>query len=196
MMAEGEGRQKGPRCSVSVMENVLHPSTAGGMDQSKPAEQQGEDSHPGREKEETGGAQEEDCGVEEAAEALELEDGGAEDEWTEKQEEASFCLTALPTLLVETLASGAEVEPLRQVALAQEKHHHDSQVHVCLKSVYLNQTKLDQNILIRTLSQSYRRKQTIYYKLLSNFAAGKLRNHSAQGSTILSRDPDEDAGAA
>uniref|UniRef100_A0A3B3IF83 Uncharacterized protein n=2 Tax=Oryzias latipes TaxID=8090 RepID=A0A3B3IF83_ORYLA len=101
--------------------------SAGGMDQSKPAEQQGEDSHPGREKEETGGAEEEDCGVEEAAEALELEDGGAEDEWTEKQEEASFCLTALPTLLVETLASGAEVEPLRQVALAQEKHHHDSQ---------------------------------------------------------------------
>uniref|UniRef100_A0A3P9K1E3 Consortin C-terminal domain-containing protein n=1 Tax=Oryzias latipes TaxID=8090 RepID=A0A3P9K1E3_ORYLA len=83
------------------------------MDQSKPAEQQGEDSHPGREKEETGGAEEEDCGVEEAAEALELEDGGAEDEWTEKQEEASFCLTALPTLPLETLAggSGAEISP-------------------------------------------------------------------------------------
>ncbi|KAF6731148.1 Consortin [Oryzias melastigma] len=98
---------------------------AGGMDQSKPAEQQGEDLHPGREKEETGGEEEEDdCDVEEAAEALELEDEGAEDEWAEKQEEAGFCLTALP---VETLASGAEVEQLRQVALAQEKQHDDSQ---------------------------------------------------------------------
>ncbi|RVE74654.1 hypothetical protein OJAV_G00024470 [Oryzias javanicus] len=100
-------------------------TSAGGMDQSKPAEQQGEDLHPGREKEETGGEEEEeDCDVEEAAEALELEDEGAEDEWAEKQEEAGFCLTALP---VETLASGDAVEQLRQIALAQEKQHDDSQ---------------------------------------------------------------------
>ncbi|XP_018522197.1 consortin [Lates calcarifer] len=111
--------------TISAVGNGLHPSTAGEMDQSKPAEQQGGDLGPAEGKEAK--REEETRDVEEAAEALEMEDEGEEDE-EEKQKErdSAFCQKALP---VETLVSGAEVEvqQLHQEALAVEKLHEETQ---------------------------------------------------------------------
>lgn len=114
---EGEG---GAGCTISATGNRLHPSTAGSMDQSKPAEEQGEDLCQALKKEEKG--EEEECEVEEAAEALEMEDEGAEDEGEEKQKQVE-------KPIVETLVSGAEVElqQLNQDALLQQEQHDETQ---------------------------------------------------------------------
>lgn len=110
-----------PGCTISVEGNGVHPCTAGDMDQSKPAEQQGGDLGP---------VQEEERDVEEAEDALEMEDE-AEDEEEEKQKERDslFCQKALP---VETLVSEAEVEvqQLHQETQAQEKLHEEIQVQI------------------------------------------------------------------
>lgn len=124
---EGSDREGGgaPGYTMSVRGNGLHPSTAGEMDQSKPAEQQGGDVSPVKEKE---AKKEEERDVEEAAEALEMEDE-AEEEEEEKQKErdSPFCQKALP---VETLVSEAEVkvQQLHQKALAEEKPHEEIQL--------------------------------------------------------------------
>lgn len=117
--------------TISAIGNELHPSTAGEMDQSKPAEQEGGDLGLAQEKEAK--REEEERDVEEAAEALEMEDEG-EDEEEEKRKERNspFCQKALP---VETLVSGAEVEVQQphQEAPAEEKLHEEIQVyiHIC-----------------------------------------------------------------
>ncbi|XP_061601315.1 consortin [Cololabis saira] len=115
----GDSGGGGVGCTISVIGNGLHPSPAGAMDQSKSAEQQG-DLYQAREEEEKGE-------VEEAAEALEMEDEGAEDEGEEEQKEGGPDSRQEP-LPVETLVSGAEVEPqqLNQNALGQEKQHDES----------------------------------------------------------------------
>ncbi|CAK6963991.1 consortin [Scomber scombrus] len=114
-----------PGYTISVRGNGLHPFTAGEMDQSKPAEQQGGDLGPVQEKEAK--KEEEQRNVEQAEEALEMEDE-AEDEEEEKQKErdSPFCQKALP---VETLVSEAEVEvqQLHQEAQAEEKLHEETQ---------------------------------------------------------------------
>ncbi|XP_071344192.1 consortin isoform X2 [Trachinotus anak] len=137
---EGGEAEGGQGHTISAIGNGLHPSTAGEMDQSKPAEQQGGDLGPAEGKEAK--REEEGRGVEEAAEALQMEDEG-EDEEEEKQKEAdsAFCQKALP---VETLVSGAEVEvqQLHQEALAEEKLHEETQesAEACLhQEAYLPQ---------------------------------------------------------
>lgn len=114
-----------PGYTISVRGNGLHPSTAGEMDQSKPAEQQGGDLGPVQEKEAK--KEEEERDVEEAEEALEMEDE-AEEEEEEKQKERET-LFYQKGLSVETLVSGAEVEvqQLHQEALAEETQHEETQ---------------------------------------------------------------------
>lgn len=127
----GEEAEGGVEYAISVIGNGLHPSTAGGMDQSTPAEQQGKDLGP---------AQEKEVKTEEGETPEEMEDEGDEEEEEEeegKQEErdSPFCQEALP---VETLVSGAELEvqQLQRDALAQEKLYDESQH--CLKiQVYI-----------------------------------------------------------
>ncbi|XP_051235147.1 consortin isoform X1 [Dicentrarchus labrax] len=122
---EGGEAEGGVGYATSIMGNELHPSTAGEMDQSKPAEQQGGDLGLAQEKEVK--REEEERDVEEAADALEMEDEG-EDEEEEKQKvrDSPFCQKALP---VETLVSGAEVEEqqLHQEASAGEELHEETQ---------------------------------------------------------------------
>lgn len=111
--------------TISVIGNGLHPSTAGGMDQSDPAEQQGGDLGPAQERE----AKREEEERVAAGEALEMEDEGEEEEEEKpKERDSALCRKDLP---VETLASGAEVEvqQLHQEALAEEKLHEETQVH-------------------------------------------------------------------
>ncbi|XP_042360701.1 consortin-like [Plectropomus leopardus] len=122
---EGGEAEGGVGYTISMIGNGLHPSTAGEMDQSEPAEQQGGELGPIQEKEAK--RVEEEREVEEAAEALEMEDEGEEEE-EEKQKESdsSFCQQALP---VETVVSGAEMEiqQLHQEARAEEKLHEETQ---------------------------------------------------------------------
>lgn len=117
---EGGEPEGGVGHTISVIGNGLHPSTAGGMDQSKPAEQQGEDLGPAQEQEAK--KEEEEIDVEEAAEAVEMEDEGEEEEGeeTQKERDSPFSQKGLP---VETLVSGAEVDvqQLHQDTLAQGK---------------------------------------------------------------------------
>ncbi|TKS69930.1 Consortin [Collichthys lucidus] len=121
---EGEAKG-GVGYTTPVKGNELHPSTAGEMDQSKPAEQQGGDLGLTQEKEAK--KEEEKRDVVEAAQALGMEDEG-EDEEEEKRKErdSPFCQKALP---VETLGSEAEVEvqQLHKEALAEKKLHRDTQ---------------------------------------------------------------------
>ncbi|KAM9366696.1 consortin [Symphorus nematophorus] len=122
---EGGEAEGGIGYTISVIGNELHPSTAGEMDQSKPAEQQGGDLGLAQEKEAK--REEEERDVEEAVEALEMEDEG-EDEEEEKQKQrvSPFCQKALR---VETLVSGVDVEvqQLHQEALADKKLHEETQ---------------------------------------------------------------------
>lgn len=106
--------------SITATGNGLHPSAAGAMDQSKPAEQQEEDSGPAEEKEAKNEDKERD--VEEGVGALELKDEGEE----ENQKKRAFCQKALP---VETVVSGAElkVQHLEQETLAEERLHKETQ---------------------------------------------------------------------
>lgn len=125
---EGGEAEGGEGHTISSIGNELHPSTAGEMDQSKPAEQQGGDLGLAKEKEAK-------RDVEEAAEALEMEDEGEdEEEAKQKHRESPLCQKALP---VETLVSGAEVEvqQLHQEALAVEKLHEDTQVYIKMCSL-------------------------------------------------------------
>ncbi|PWA29081.1 hypothetical protein CCH79_00006123, partial [Gambusia affinis] len=104
----GEGGER----AASARGNGLHPSTAEGMDRSSPAEQLEEDLGPAREaeaKEEEEEEEEDGSEVEEAAEALEMEDEGTEDDGEEKQSEPDARLSQeAPT--VETLVSGADLQ--------------------------------------------------------------------------------------
>uniref|UniRef100_A0A3Q3J9H6 Uncharacterized protein n=1 Tax=Monopterus albus TaxID=43700 RepID=A0A3Q3J9H6_MONAL len=91
--------------TITVIGNGQHPSIAGGMDQSKPAEQQGGDLGPAQEKEAK--REEEEKGVEKAAEALEMKDEGEEEE-EQKQKDRYLCpnvLMSLCFLLVYLLSS-------------------------------------------------------------------------------------------
>ncbi|KAI3377782.1 hypothetical protein L3Q82_008926, partial [Scortum barcoo] len=123
---DGGETEGGAAYTISAIGKELHPSTAAEMDQSKPAEQQGGDLGLTQEKEAKREGEQSD--VEEAAEALEMEDDG-EDEEEEKREERNspFCQKALP---VETLVSGAEVEvqQLHQEAQTEEKLHEETQL--------------------------------------------------------------------
>ncbi|XP_037552974.1 consortin [Nematolebias whitei] len=120
----GREVEEGVECTTSVIGNGLHPSTAGEMDQSNPAEQQGEDLGPAQEKEAKG--EEAKSDIEEAEEAM--EDEGAEDEEEEKQmgEDSYVCLKALS---VETLVIGAELveQQLQAEDLTPERLHAESQ---------------------------------------------------------------------
>ncbi|KAK2920351.1 consortin [Channa argus] len=101
-------------CTTTMIGNGLHPSGAGGMDQSISAEQQGGDSCPAPEKEE-------ERDVEEAVDALEMKDEGEVEE-KHKGRDSAFCPKALP---VETLVSGTEeeVQQLHQEAPVEKKLH-------------------------------------------------------------------------
>lgn len=126
---EGREAEGGAGCTISG--NGLHPSTAEELDQSKPAEQQGQDLGPAQETEAE--EQEEGGDVEEATEALEMEDEGEEEEGEEKKREWVSSVSQ-KTLPVETVCSGAEVEiqQLYQDARAQERLHVETQVYMIL----------------------------------------------------------------
>ncbi len=128
---EMEGRVE---YTTSVTGNKLHPSPAEEMDQSEPAEPQGGDVDIIQEKEAKREEEERDV-VEEATEALEMEDEG-ENEEEEKQMETNspFCQKAPP---VETLVSGADVEvqQLYQESVAEENLHEETQVYLRISLV-------------------------------------------------------------
>ncbi|XP_037602720.1 consortin isoform X1 [Sebastes umbrosus] len=140
---EGGEAEGGVEYTISAIGNGLHPPTAGEMDQSKPAEQQGGDLGPAQEKEAK--RDEEKRDVEEAAEALEMEDEGEEEEEEERQKErdSSLCQKALS---VETLGSGAEVEvqQLHQEALAEEKLHEQTQEAHLPQEAHMKQQEQDE----------------------------------------------------
>lgn len=125
--------------TITVIGNGLHPPTAGVMDQSKPAEQQGGDLGLTQEREAK--VEEGERDVEVAVEALEMKDEGEEEE-EEKQKErdSDSSQKAIP---VETLVSGAEVgvQQLYQEAPAESKLHQESQVQYiseCVSYLKLN----------------------------------------------------------
>lgn len=114
--------------TISVERHEQHPSTTGGMEQSKPAEQQGGDLGLAQEREANREVKDRD--VKEAPEALELEmDDEEEDEDEEKPKEGDIALSQ-NSLPVEVLVSGADVEErqLHQEALTEENLHEDTQV--------------------------------------------------------------------
>lgn len=125
-LTEGGEEEGGVGRLTPLTGKEMPPSTAGEMDQSKPAEQQGGDLGLTQEKEAKSEEEEEEeeRDVEEAVEALEMEDEG-EDEEEERQRgrDSAFCREALP---VETLASGAEVEA-QQEAQAEEETREETQ---------------------------------------------------------------------
>ncbi|KAK2854209.1 hypothetical protein Q5P01_006870 [Channa striata] len=111
--------------TITVIGKGLHPSGAGGMDQSNSAEQQGGDSGPAPEKEVKREEGERD--VEEAVDALEMKDeGGEEEDEKRKDGDSALCPEALPA---ETRVSGTEVEvqqPHQEVPV-EEKLHKETQ---------------------------------------------------------------------
>ncbi|XP_026234007.1 consortin isoform X2 [Anabas testudineus] len=112
--------------TITVIGNGLHPPTAGRMDQSKPAEQQGGDLGLAQENEAK--VEEKERDVEVAVEALEMTDEGDEEEdEKQKDRDPDFPQQAIP---VETLVSGVEVgvKQLHQEAPAETKLHEDSQM--------------------------------------------------------------------
>lgn len=114
--------------TISVERHEQHPSTTGGMEQSKPAEQQGGDLGLAQEREANREVKDRD--VKEAPEALELEmDDEEEDEDEEKPKEGDITLSQ-NSLPVEVLVSGADVEErqLHQEALTEENLNEDTQV--------------------------------------------------------------------
>ncbi|XP_077420766.1 consortin [Vanacampus margaritifer] len=86
---EGSGREQGecPEHTISTVGDVLHPSQAGEMDQTKPAEQQGGDLGSAQEKEVDREAERSNVG--EAAEALMMEDETEEEEGEEERKALS-----------------------------------------------------------------------------------------------------------
>ncbi|KAF7662102.1 hypothetical protein LDENG_00246320 [Lucifuga dentata] len=122
---EGSDREEGGiEYTISVGGKGLHPSAAGVMDQSKPAEQQGGDIGPTQEKEVK--KEEEEREKEEAAEAVEMEDEGDEEEENQQEVDSSFSQKALPE---EILVSEPEVEvqQLHQEARPEEELHEEAQ---------------------------------------------------------------------
>ncbi|KAF7211758.1 transcript variant X2 [Nothobranchius furzeri] len=109
---QDRGREEdgGVRCTTSALGNGLHPPTAEEVDQSDPAEQQEVDLRCARERETKGEKDESD--IEEAAEALEMEDEGAEDDGEEKHKGGDQ-----ESLSVKTLACGGELEEQQQLLL-------------------------------------------------------------------------------
>ncbi|XP_054892624.1 consortin isoform X2 [Poeciliopsis prolifica] len=108
--AEDREVEGGVERAASARGNGPHPSAAGGMDRSSSAEQQEEDLGLVREAEAKEEEEEEDGSeVEEAAEALEMEDEGTEDDGENKQSEPDAHLSQEPPK-VETLVSGAELQ--------------------------------------------------------------------------------------
>lgn len=137
---EGGEAEGGVGYTISVTRNELHPSTTRGMEQSKPAEQQGGDIGLAQEREAKREVEERD--EEEAAEALEMEDeGDDEEEEKPKEGDTPFSQKALP---VETLVSGADVEEqqLHWEALAEEKLHEETQVSASELLVYIRHSEL------------------------------------------------------
>ncbi|XP_029949188.1 consortin isoform X2 [Salarias fasciatus] len=123
---EGDEAEGGVGHTTAVVGNGLHPRTTGEMDQSVPAEQQGQDLDPAQEKEVKS---EEERDVEEAEEALEMEDEG-EEEGEEENQEDGECLVVQEALPVETLGSSTavRVQPLHQDTLTQENLYKETQL--------------------------------------------------------------------
>lgn len=119
--SKGKEVEEGQGDIISVRGNELHPSTAGEMDQSKPAEKLGGDLAP--EQEEEVYREEEHRDVEEAAGTLEMEDE-AEEEEGEKQKKRHAPVYQ-KALGVESLVSGTEVEvqQLQQEATDEKRLH-------------------------------------------------------------------------
>ncbi|KAM9860560.1 consortin [Aulostomus maculatus] len=111
--------------TISVRGNELHCSTAGEMDQSKPAEQQGGDLDPSEEKEVD---KEEGWNWEEAAKALEMEVEAEDEGEKQRKRDSPPHQDVLP---VETLVSGTnvEVEQLHQEAPVEKRQHEELQLH-------------------------------------------------------------------
>ncbi|KAF0043345.1 hypothetical protein F2P81_004682 [Scophthalmus maximus] len=150
---EGGEAEGGVGHTISAIENDLHPSTAGEMDQSKPAEQQGGDLGLAEGKEAIR-AEEEERDAEKAAEAWEMEEEGEEEEKEKQNERDSvFCQKALP---VDTLGSGAEVDEqqLHQEVQDEEKLLEDTQEST--KTCVYQEARLHQEAL---LTQEARLKQ-------------------------------------
>ncbi|XP_029001281.1 consortin [Betta splendens] len=108
--------------TITVIGNGLHPPTAGVMDQSKPAEQQGGDLGltQGREAK----VEEEETDVEVAVEALEMKD---EEEEEQKDRDAESAQKDLP---VETVVSGSEMGAQQhQESQDSEKTHLNQEAH-------------------------------------------------------------------
>lgn len=127
---EAEG---GIGCTISVERHEQHPSTTGGMEQSKPAEQQGGDLGLAQEREANREVKDRD--VKEASEVLEMDDE-EEDEEEEKLKEGDIALSR-NTLPVEALVSGAEVEEQQLEALTEENLHGDTRVSTSQVVVYI-----------------------------------------------------------
>ncbi|XP_047437390.1 consortin isoform X2 [Mugil cephalus] len=131
---EGGQAEGGVGHAISIIGNGLHPSTAGGMDQSTSAEQQGEDLGPAQEKE----VKTEDG---EAAEEMEAEGDDEEEEEAEEEEgeqeerDSPFCQKAPP---VETIVSGTELEgqQLHSDAVAQEELHVETQQNLKIQEAH------------------------------------------------------------
>lgn len=132
--SHGSEVKGGVECTTSIMGNGLHPSSAGDMDRSSSAERQGEDLGPAQEREAKW--EEEESDIEEAKEALAMDEEGADDE--EEEEDSHLCVS------VETLNSGAELEQqqLQTDDLNQEKLHDESQqcpnTQVSIQPIYLH----------------------------------------------------------
>lgn len=105
--AAAGGLSAGSISTAAHLADELHPPTAGGMDQSEPAEPQGGDLGLAQKQEAKRSEEERD--VEEAVEALEMEDEGEDDEEGKQR--------ALP---VETLVSGAVEQPEQETPDTEE----------------------------------------------------------------------------
>lgn len=126
-------REGGLACTMLAEGDWIPPSVTDDMDQSKTAEQQGGGLHPAQEKETD---PEEERDVEEATEALDMED---EDEAEEEEHDGkafTFCPETLP---VETVVSAAAVEIRQQEAKSEQKETQlsaeDIQVHYYIFSI-------------------------------------------------------------
>ncbi|XP_071390942.1 consortin-like [Centroberyx affinis] len=148
---EGGKAEGGIEYITTVGGTGLHPPAAGEMDRSKPAELQGGEVEPTQEKEVIK-EEEEGREVEEAAEALEMEDEGEEEEekQEEKQEErdSPVCLKALPEEILVSGLTEVEVQQLQQEdhlhqeALVEEELHEET--HLCPEIQESVETRLHQ----------------------------------------------------
>ncbi|CAN9506937.1 unnamed protein product [Ophioblennius macclurei] len=123
--ANDEEVEGGVGHTIAVIGNGLRPCTTGEMDQSVPAEQQGQDLDPAQEKE---AKSEEARNIEEAVEALEMEDEG-EDEGEEENQKDREYFALQKAFTVDTLGSSTavKVQPL-QDTLTQENLYKETQL--------------------------------------------------------------------